>query len=524
MDLAIYSANIYTGDPDRPWVEALGIKDGRIAIVGSNDQVRAAGPETEALDLPGRLVTPGLTDAHCHFVSLGLCLKMVDLTGLSSLGDFRGRIRTAAAGLKPGEWLLGRGWNHNQWTEKREPTKADLDDIVPDHPAMMVRTCGHSVVVNSQALAAVGFSADTIDPPGGKIDRDGSGLPTGMLRNCRELVEAHIPENTRERKREAVLEAQEAALRAGLTGIHTIETLKEWQVFADLEAEGLLKLRVFHLLPPEELEEAAGLGLEAGRGSEHLWVGTANIFADGSLGAGTALLHEPYLDCDDDCGLAYTEPEEIVQKIGLAYGRGFNVAIHAIGDRALTNALTAIAQARKAQPGPRRDRIEHVQLCRPQDLALFKELGVTASVQPVFVPTDWSPASAKWGLERCRNAYAWKTLLGEGIPLQFGSDAPVEPIAPIFGLQAAVTRQTTDGRPDGGWFPEQCLNLEESLAGFSRVAAWTSRREDLMGSIGVSKWADLTVFSRDLAGIPPEDWTGVDVETTIVGGRIAFQK
>ncbi len=524
MDLAIFSANIFTGNPDRPWVEAIGIKDGRIAALGNNDQVKAACPEAEALDLPGRLVTPGLTDAHCHFVSLGLCLKMIDLTGLSSLDGFRNRIKAAAADARPGEWLIGRGWNHNQWTEKREPTKADLDDIIPDNPAMMVRACGHSVTVNSQALAAVGFSAETPDPPGGKIDRDGSGMPTGMLRNCRELVEEHIPENTKERMREAVLEAQEAALRAGLTGIHTIETLKEWQVFADLDAEGLLKLRVFHLLPPDELEKAADMGLKAGRGSDHLWVGTAKLFADGSLGAGTALLHEPYLDCAGECGMAYIEPEDMAEKIGLAYHHGFNVAIHAIGDRALTNALTAIAQARKAQPGPRRDRIEHVQLCRPQELALFKEMGVVASVQPVFVPTDWSTASTKWGLERCKNAYAWKTLLQEGLSLQFGSDAPVEPIAPIFGLQAAVTRRTTDGRPSEGWFPEQCLNLEESLAGFSKIAAWTSRREDHLGSIEASKWADLTVFSQDLAGIPPEDWPGVDVEMTIIGGRIAYQK
>ena len=390
---------------------------------------------------------------------------------------------------------------------------------------MMVRACGHSVVVNSRALAVTGITADTTVPAHGKIDRDASGQPSGMLRNLRQLVQEHIPKPDRARMKEAILTAQKEALTGGLTGIHTIETLEEYQAFAELEAEGLLEIRVFHLLPPEDVEKAVGMGIKPGAGSDRLWFGTVKLFADGSLGAGTALLHEPYLDCgEDECGLVYNDVDELVEKIGLAYRHGCDVAIHAIGDRAVTNALTAIGRARNGREADWRDRIEHIQLCRCEDFETFKKLKVVASVQPVFVPTDWRPALAKWGLERCRLAYAWKTIGDRQIRMQFGSDTPVEPIAPILGIQAAVTRQTRDGKPEGGWFPEQRLTLEDSLRGFTRNAAWTSRREDCLGTLDVSKRADLTVFSRDLTALPPREWPAVEVEWTVVNGRFAFQK
>jgi predicted amidohydrolase YtcJ len=320
------------------------------------------------------------------------------------------------------------------------------------------------------------------------------------------------------------LAAQEHALRCGITGVHTCETLTEWEALAALEAEGKLKLRVYHLLPPDDLDQAAARGIKPGHGSSRLWFNHVKLFADGSLGSGTALMHEPYADDPAECGIACLEREDLEDKIRLAYSRGCDVAIHAIGDLALTNALESIAAARKQYPGEHRDRIEHVQIYRPQDLALFRELDVVASVQPVFLGTDWAPADRRWGSERCRHAYAWKSLLESKLRVQFGSDTPVESINPLYGIHAAVTRQDPSGQPNGGWFPDQKLSLDESIKGFTAVAAWNTRRENQLGSIAPGKWADLTVFEKDLFNLSPEEWLSVKTAMTVVHGEVVYRK
>jgi predicted amidohydrolase YtcJ len=523
--LALLSAKVFTGDPARPWAEAVGVDDGRIVAVGSNaGVVSALRGKAEKVDLPGRLVTPGLVDGHCHFLSYGLSLQRVDLRNLPSLAACRDRIRESVAGRAPGEWVLGRGWNHHSWDEQREPLRADLDDIAPENPVMMVRACGHSQWVNSRALAAAGITRSTPDPAGGRIDRDPkTGEPTGMLRELRTFVERSIPIPSLAERKKAALLAQQHALRLGVTGAHTCERYEQWEAFEALDREGALKVRIYHLLWPQDLDEAAANGVRPGRGSDRLWAGHMKLYADGSLGAGTALLHEPYTDEPGNTGLEVTSLPQLQERIEMGYRRGYAVGIHAIGDKAVTHCLLAIAAARKASPGPWRDRIEHIQTYRPGDLALFRELGIVGSVQPRFVSTDWSVAEKRWGPARCRTGYAWRSLKVAGIPLLFGSDAPVEPMDPILGLQAAVTRQTPDGLPPGGWFPDQRLTLEESLAGFTTAPAWVSGREDRVGLIRPGLWADLTVFSRDLFVNPAAEWPSVPVEMTIVNGEVLFQ-
>ena len=525
MDLAIFSTRIFTGDPAQPWAEALKITDDQISHVGSNAEIKAVcGPNTEKLEMPGRLVTPGLVDAHCHFISLGRAFQMVDLRDASSLDEVRERIQTSAGSCKPGEWIVGRGWNHHQWKERREPTRQDLDDITPDNPAVMVRACGHSIWVNTGALERAAITRDTPDPYGGQIDKDpDSGKPTGMLREARELIEKHFPAPTLEDRKQMALAAQEHALQNGITGVHTCETLTEWEALAALDEEGKLKLRVYHLLPPDDLDEAVSRNIKPGNGSQRLWFNHVKLFADGSLGSGTALMHEPYTDDPGECGIACLDREDLEDKIRLAYSRGCDVAIHAIGDLALTNALESIAAARIQYPGEHRDRIEHVQIYRPQDLALFHELGVVASVQPVFLGTDWTPAEKRWGTDRCRHAYAWKSLLEARLRVQFGSDTPVESINPLYGIHAAVTRQDVSGQPAGGWFSDQKLTLEESIEGFTAVAAWNSRREDMLGAVAPGNWADLTIFKQDLFKLPPEEWLSVETAMTIVHGEVVYQ-
>ncbi|MBW1960291.1 MAG: amidohydrolase, partial [Deltaproteobacteria bacterium] len=463
--------------------------------------------------------------AHLHFISLGMALKWVDLRNLKSLSACREKIKASVASHRPGQWIIGRGWNHHKWDDTTEPSMKDLDDITPNNPAMMIRACGHSVWVNSEALRRAGITSTTPDPPGGKIERDPvSGKPTGLLREARKLIENHIPAPTLEERMEFALIAQKEALRYGITGVHSCETLQQWDALSDLDSEGKLKIRIHHLTPPEDLNEAASRGLLSNSESKRLWLGHVKLFADGSLGAGTALLHEPYTDAPTERGIACMSKEEMIEKIKQAYQHDRDVAIHAIGDLGVTNAIEAICTARNHSTTARRDRIEHVQLFRPQDLEKFRKLDVVASVQPVFLSTDWQPALKRWGAERCRYGYAWKSILKAGVRQQFGSDAPVEPINPLLGLQAAVTRKTPDGQPEDGWYPEEKLNLHQAIEGFTVIPAWTARKETLSGTIERGKWADLTVFDRDLFKTPAQAWHTVDIEMTIVDGEVVYQK
>ncbi len=526
MDIAILSSRILTGDAARPWAEALCIKDDRVLAVGSNQEItQACSHQAQVFELPGRLVTPGIVDAHLHFVSFGLSLQRVDLRDLPSMEDCRQRVREAVASRKPGEWIIGRGWSEHLWTERREPTSRDLDDITPHHPVMLVRHCGHTVWVNSLAMKRAGIAKDTPDAPGARIERDPlTGEPTGLLREYRKILEKGIPPPTLEERKQAAVLAQQEALRFGVTGVHSCETLEEWQALAALEEEGRLTVRVHHLLPPEELEEAQSRGMALGKGSELLWFGQVKLFADGSLGSGTALLHEPYSDSPALRGIACLTPQELQEGIELAYHAGGDVGVHAIGDQAVAHVLHAIQAARKRFPGPRRDRIEHVQLFHPDDLPVFRDLGVVASVQPVHLLTDRPVAERKWGMDRCRYSYAWKSMLKAGIPLQFGSDAPVESINPLLSLHAALTRQSLSGEPRDGWFPNERLTLEEVIRAFTLVPAWVSKKEGQLGTLAPGKKADLVVFTQDLFRMPPDQLASVEVEMTMVNGEVVYQR
>lgn len=526
MDIAIMSAHIFTGNRAQPWAEAIGIRGNKISIVGTNQEVkRNCRRNTRIIELKGRLVAPGLIDAHTHFVNFGLSLQRVDLKNLKSLESCRQRILKAAANYAPGEWIIGRGWNEHLWEEKRPPNRFDLDNLVPNNPVMMVRVCGHSVWVNSAALALCGINRHTPDPPGARIERDPvTGEPTGLLNEMRRYIEKFIPPINEETRKKAALTAQREAWRLGITGVHSLETLREWKTLAALEKEEKLKIRIHHTIHYEELKDAESYGIRPWAGGERLWFGQVKLYADGSLGSGTALLHAPYLDNPKDKGLAVLNLPALRRRVMEAYQNGYSVAIHAIGDKAVTNSLSAIAYARKGFPGARRDRLEHVQLFRRSDLSLFRELGVVASVQPVHLSTDWPTAEKKWGIDRCRNAYAWKSLLKEGIPLQFGSDAPVEPINPLLSLQAAVLRKDSQGRPPKGWFPAERLTLKESLKAFTVIPAWCSKKEKFLGAIKPGRLADLTIFDQNLFSIPPAAWTSVNVEMTIVGGEILYLK
>ncbi len=525
MNFTIYSSDIFTCDSARPRAEALAVRDGRIAAIGTNMDVRkACTPVGPVMELPGRLITPGFTDSHTHFNQLGQSLGWVNLKGLSSIAECREKIRAAVVDTPPGQWIVGLGWNHNQWTDQREPNRNDLDDITPDHPVMMVRVCTHAIWVNTRALNVAGLTPASPEPPGGKIEREsGTGHPNGLICEARHLIQDHIPAPTLEARKTALLTAQAEALRLGFTGVHTMESLEEWEAADALEREGRLKIRLYHLFQGDELDAVARRGIIARSGTDHLWFGHAKLFADGSMGAKTALMHDPYEDDPSDFGIPFLEPAVLCERVAHACSLGWSVAIHAIGDKAVTHSLDAIAEARKAFPGVLPDRIEHIQVCRPEDVRRLYEFGVVASVQPVFVPTDWPAADRLWG-SRCRNGYAWKTILDTGVSTQFGSDCPIEPIDFRLGLHAAVTRQTTDGEPDGGWYPEQRLTLAQGIHGFTVQPAITSGKGSLLGTLSPGKWADMTVFRHNLFHLTPDEWLSTDAEMTIVQGEIVFQR
>jgi hypothetical protein len=524
MDTAILNSRIYTGDGGKPWAEALAIRGDSILAVGSTEAVkRACARDARVFDLPGRLVLPGIVDAHLHLIGFGLSLERVDLRDLTSIAACRERVKAAVARKTAGEWIIGRGWNEHIWTDRREPSAADLNDIAPDHPVMLVRCCGHTVWINAMAMRLAGIAKEAADAPGARIERDASGHPIGLCREYRKIIEQVIPPPTLAERKAAGLRAQAEALRYGVTGVHTCETLAEWESLAALEAEGTLQLRVHHTLPPEQVEEAARRGIRLTRGSARLWFGQVKFFADGTLGSSTALLHAPYSDDPSRTGLECLTMGEMQERAELAYRHGGDVAVHAIGDLAATNVLRAIQGARAKFPEPKRDRIEHVQLLHPDDFARFRTLDVVASCQPVHLHTDMLVAEKKWGLERCRYGYAWKSMLRQGIKVQFGSDAPVEHINPLLSFHAAIARQSPAGEPQGGWFPAERLTLEETIHAFTAVPAWTSRTERILGSLTPGKKADVVVFARDLFQVAPADLPLVPVEMTLANGEIAYR-
>jgi len=525
MDSAILNSRIYTGDPTRPWAEAISVKDGKVAAVGHNAEIKAlCGRSTQTFEMPGRLVTPGIVDAHLHFVSFGLYLERVDLRDLTSISACRERLKAAVTEKRPGEWIIGRGWNEHIWSDRREPCAKDIDDISPEHPVMLVRCCGHTVWINSMAMRLAGITREAVDAPGARIERDAAGQPIGLCREYRKIIEKVIPPPTLEERKAAARRAQAEALRYGVTGVHTCETLAEWDALAALEAEGQLRIRIHHTLPPEEVEKAKTRGIELAKGSDRLWFGQVKLFADGTLGSGTALLHAPYADDPSTTGLECLTVAQMRERIELAYRHGGDVAVHAIGDLATTNVLDAIEKARARFPGPKRDRVEHVQLMHPDDFARFQAMDVVASCQPVHLHTDMLVAEKKWGMDRCKHGYAWKSMLKAGIKVQFGSDAPVEHINPLLSFHAAIARQNLAGSPQAGWFPAERLTLEETLHAFTAVPAWTSRKEAQLGVLAPGMIADLTVFAEDLSALAPETLPSAQVEMTMVGGELEYRK
>ncbi len=527
--LILTNGRIYTMNPAQPEASAVALRDGRILAVGNDDEIATlADGHSERIDLQGRGVTPGLVDAHVHFQHFALSLGNVDLDGSATRQAALDRVADFVAEHRGTGWLSGRGWSQGAWPDRAFPTAADLDAIVPDRPVYLAHKSGHAAWVNSLALRMARVDETTADPPGGQIQRDAGGRPTGiLLEDAMALVADHIPRPTIDELAEAMRRAQSYCWSVGLTGLHDFDGRDCFRALQVLREAGDLGLRVVKNVPVYRLEYALGVGLRSGFGDDWLRIGGVKIFADGALGSRTAAMLAPYEGEPDNRGIVVTDKEEMLEKARQASAGGLGMTIHAIGDRANHDVLDMYELLRREERerGAQRlrHRIEHVQVIHPDDRLRLAELGVIASMQPIHATSDMDMADHNWG-ERARLSYAWRTMWDSGALVVFGSDAPVERIDPLPGIHAAVTRRRADGRPGpDGWYPEQRLTMSETIFGFTTAAALTAGQEKNQGSIAPSKLADLTIFERDLFAVPPDELLDVGIAGTIVDGVFRYR-
>ncbi len=537
-DLILVNGDIYTVDARLGRVEALAIAQGKILAAGTSDEIRKwAGPQTKVFDLEGRFVVPGFNDAHTHIVSGGLALLSVNVEGTRSLKEFQDRIRGRLSDFKEGEWVTGRGWDHSLWTENRVPTRKDLDAVSTTHPMIFGRVDGHSSVVNSLALKLAGITRDTPNPEGGEIVRDENGEPTGWLKEkAIGLVDRLVPEPTREQRKRGLLLVFQEAARLGVTSVQdnslraiSGEPSSSWEdflVLRELKDEGKLTLRVTEWLPFDApLDQLEKMRKEGGTTDPWLRTSALKAVSDGSGGSLSAAMLEPFSNAPENRGILRYDPEQLKKMVIERDAAGFQINIHAIGDRANRVTLDAFEAAKKINN--RRDarhRIEHAQFVHPADVPRFKQLGVIASMQPCHLLSDirWAPVIL--GPERLGEAYAWNTLLKSGAALAFGTDYPVEPLNPMRNLYASVTRESESGGPAGGWVPENKISIAEALRAYTWGSAYGQFEEDRKGTLSPGKFADLVVLSQDVTRVPPKEILRTQVLLTMVGGRIVYER
>jgi predicted amidohydrolase YtcJ len=526
----LFNARVYTFDPAHPGASALLVDRERVLAVGDKeDLLGLAGGRVEEVDLRGRVVLPGLTDAHLHLQYFSLGLQKIDCeTG--TLQECLRRVEARVKTTPPGEWVLGHGWNQNPWGLAGEgfPSAAELDAIAPNHPVFLTAKSLHAAWANSAALRLAGISANTPDPRDGKIQRDEAGRPTGiLLESAMGLVDRVVPEPSVEALADAIEKAQSVFWRMGLTGVHDFDRRDSFMALQFLDAHGRLKLRVNKNLPVSDLDHANALGLRTGFGNDMLWIGSVKAFMDGALGPRTAAMFQPYLNEPGNRGILNMDAEQLFEHCRQAADVGLSMTVHAIGDRANHEVLDAFEQMRAYEDGhglPHlRHRIEHVQVLHPDDAARLAQLNVIASMQPIHATSDMLMADRYWG-DRSALAYAWRTQLEHGAHLAFGSDAPVESPNPFLGLHAAVTRRRPDGTPGpAGWHPEQRLTLAEAFSAYTAGAAYAANAEHRLGLLAPGFLADLIVLEQDPFACPPDDLLTMQSSSTMVGGEWVWQ-
>ncbi len=514
--LAVLNANVITLNPKQPRAEAIAIQDGKIIAVGFNKEVQEyITNKTRLIDAENRTVVPGFVDCHVHMTGFGQFLQTLDLRSVDSIKEIQRKLQVYAQKNPEKSWIRGGRWDQERLAEKRYPTRWDLDAAVADKPVFLIRVCGHIGVVNSKALQLAGITRETtVD--GGIIDLDEStGEPNGILReNALELVWKAIPKPCSKELEEACISACEKAVEAGLTCVHWIVgSADEIRIIQKLCFKGKVPLRVYLGISVELLNELVNLGMLTGFGNDMVKIGFVKVFTDGSLGGRTAAMRKPYSDKPETTGMMVYTQKKLNRLVLKAHRAGLQLGVHAIGDRAIDAVLKAFRKALKEHPQQdHRHRVEHCSVLGLQLIRSMKRLGLVASVQPHFVVSDFWVVD-RVGKDRARWVYPFKTLMQEGLIVASGSDCPVEPIDPLSGIWAAVTRKTV---------AEESLTVEEALKTYTLNASYASFDEDKKGVIKAGKFADLTILSDDIFQIPPDKIRNVAAEMVIVDGKIVY--
>ena len=525
----VKAANIYTVDSQQPKVEAFAIKDGRFIGVGSLAQLNNDYPNAQTLDLQTATIVPGLIDAHGHVLHLGTSLQNVDLMGTRSKAQIIERLRAQAAKLEPDQWLIGRGWDQNDWPVQRLPTAADLDAAFPNRPVWLERVDGHASWANSAAMATVGrdLSGDwQVD--GGEIiraiDSNGVAQATGLFleQSAERLVQAQIPKPSEAVLLNALALSMQKIASVGLTSVHDAGTnLHTWQLLKQLQQQQKLTTRVYAMADgANEMFDYLCTSGAVIDDAAMLTARSIKLYSDGALGSRGAALLADYSDDPGNKGLLIESQASLTKHANKAVGCGLQVNIHAIGDRGNRVTLEVLAANQHAQ---NRHRIEHSQVIALEDFSRFKELGLIASVQPTHATSDMYWAEKRVGKQRIKGAYAWQKFNALGIPLALGSDFPVEQADPLHGFYAAVTRQDKAGWPADGWYAQEKLSRAQALHGFTLGAAYAAFQEDLLGSIEVGKLADFTVLSQDIMQVADAEILNTQIVATYLAGEAVYQ-
>lgn len=540
-DVIFTHGNIYTGVIDATAslgagkrAEALAVIGDHIVAVGTRDEVmKLRGPETKIVDLDGRFVMPGFNDAHMHLASAGLEKMNVNLVGTKTLDEFRERLRVKCEAAAPGEWVIGEGWDETLWPVKVVPTRWDLDEVSGKHPVYLERVDGHIGVANTRALQLASVTVASRDPDGGKIDRDDSATPNGILREkAQDLVQSVIPKPTHEKRQHAIELALADMASHGITSAQDFSQWEDFEIYEELETDGKLTARISEWLPFDESLEDLNSKRNSHPASDHmLRTGMLKGFLDGSLGSKTAALLEPYSDDPKNSGLPQYDAAKLNAMTKERVLAGYQIGFHAIGDKATQMALDAFAEAEKAAKEAKvkaadggadyRLRIEHAQVTTPQQILRFKELRVIASMQPSHLLTDMNWAESRLGPKRAANSYAWGEFLRRGVVLAFGTDYPVEPVTPFRGIYAALTRQSEDGRRS--YYPAQKLNIEQAIAAYTTGAAFAEFAEKEKGKLAPGMLADFVVLDHDITAALPPKILETKVLRTVVGGKTVYE-
>ncbi|HKU21879.1 MAG TPA: amidohydrolase family protein [Terriglobales bacterium] len=534
-DAVLVHARIYTLNARQPWAEALAVRGGNIVAVGTEPQIKKyRGPSTRVIDAGGRLVLPGFTDCHIHFMDGSLSLERINVEDVKTIAGIQQRVKEFAAAHPKDPWILGRGWSYDVFGTAALPDKKYLDEVVPDRPVLLEGYDGHTYWANSKALQAAGINRNTPDPPNGKIVRDAQGEPTGALKEdaAVELVQRVVPQPTREERLQALRQGMAAANKAGLVRVHSAGgDFAYLDLLNQLRNQGQLTLRFYvsDIARPPELTADEIKKLEGARAKYHdSWIsgGAVKFFLDGVVESHTAAMLQPYTDDPSQSGKLFWDPAKYKQAVAELNGRGFQIFTHAIGDRSVRLALDAYeASYRNSAVKDLRDRVEHIETISLADIPRFGHLGVIASMQPLHAYPDadtlkvWSP---NIGPERTTRAWVWHSIAGSGGRLAFGSDWPVVTLSPWPGVQTALTRKTAEGTPAGGFVPSERITLPQVIEAYTLGAAYAGHREKTEGSLEPGKVADLIILNQDLFKIPANQTNKTQVLLTMVGGKVAY--